>query len=186
MANIAITNYCNLKCPYCFADEMIQENKENISLEQFNEILQWLSQTPEERLGIIGGEPTIHPYFSDILKEINTFCRNNSSSAIIFTNGINLDKYVHEIGDGVNLLINYNNPANMSSEQLNQLTQSLNHIYLLNWFKGRATLGVNLYLECNDYSYIWDACEKYQAIELRVSVTTPGGKYLDWKQKKEE
>ena len=34
MPNIAITAYCNLKCPYCFANEMISNQEEkNITLE---------------------------------------------------------------------------------------------------------------------------------------------------------
>jgi DNA repair photolyase len=34
MPNIAIIKTCNLKCPYCFADDMIKENEsKEISLE---------------------------------------------------------------------------------------------------------------------------------------------------------
>ena len=34
MPNIAITNYCNLRCPYCFAEDFTQQEKEEISDEQ--------------------------------------------------------------------------------------------------------------------------------------------------------
>ena len=70
MANIAVLNYCNLKCPYCFADDMIQEKTKNIDLDDFREMLRFLSKTPDNHVGIIGGEPTLHPNFSDILKEV--------------------------------------------------------------------------------------------------------------------
>jgi uncharacterized radical SAM superfamily Fe-S cluster-containing enzyme len=34
MANIALNNYCNLKCPYCFAGTMIDtNNNKNITIE---------------------------------------------------------------------------------------------------------------------------------------------------------
>ena len=40
MANIAITTYCNLHCPYCFANEMIEtEQKNNIEISRFKEIV---------------------------------------------------------------------------------------------------------------------------------------------------
>jgi len=39
MANIAVLNYCNLKCPYCFANEFIEENKQFITDEQLDDIL---------------------------------------------------------------------------------------------------------------------------------------------------
>ena len=35
MANIAITNVCNLKCQYCFAEDMIQEETKNIQTSLF-------------------------------------------------------------------------------------------------------------------------------------------------------
>ena len=37
MPNIAITKCCNLKCPYCFADEMIHEDETNfITMEELD------------------------------------------------------------------------------------------------------------------------------------------------------
>ena len=34
MPNIIITNYCNLSCPYCFANDIIQTKKHNITLDE--------------------------------------------------------------------------------------------------------------------------------------------------------
>ena len=69
MANIAIINYCDLKCKYCFADDMIKEKSVTITLDDYRKILDFLSRTPKNHIGIIGGEPTLHPHFDDILKE---------------------------------------------------------------------------------------------------------------------
>ena len=45
MPNIAITKYCNLKCPYCFAEDMIaEEQTKAITLDQLTKILNWLGQ----------------------------------------------------------------------------------------------------------------------------------------------
>ena len=68
MPNIAITNYCNLKCPYCFANDMINEQKKNIELNNYIKLLHYLTEYNNiKEIGIIGGEPTLHPFFKEIL-----------------------------------------------------------------------------------------------------------------------
>ena len=94
MANIAIVNYCNLKCKYCFADDMIHEDTQSISIDDYRKILSFLARTPKNHVGIIGGEPTLHPHFEEILKETNKYCREVNTDATLFTNGIELEKYL--------------------------------------------------------------------------------------------
>lgn len=176
MPNIAITAYCNLKCPYCFADDMICEQSHNITIEKFREILSWVARTPENHIGIIGGEPTIHPKFSDILKEVNQYCRELQTSATLFTNGIYLDKYLAEIGNSTGILINCNAPDNMTADQWTRFNATLEHLHLLDWFhpgQERANVGCNIYMARTDYTYIWQIIDKYNIKRLRTSVTSP-------------
>lgn len=176
MANIAVTAFCNLRCPYCFADEMINEQTANITLERYHEILDWLSRTPENHVGIIGGEPTIHPQFDKILEETNRYCREVNTSATLFTNGIMLDKFVDKIGNAIGILINCNHPDGMTADQWRQFCNTMEHLHLLDWFhpgRERANIGCNLYAERTDYDYIWAIIDKYNIKRLRVSVTAP-------------
>mgnify|MGYP003289973004 CR=1 FL=1 len=47
MPNIAIIKTCNLKCPYCFANDMLQEDEsKEITIEQLNKILNWIGKIP--------------------------------------------------------------------------------------------------------------------------------------------
>lgn len=175
MANIAITTYCNLRCPYCFADSMICEQHQNISINKFRDILMWISRTPTH-IGIIGGEPTLHPFFSDILKEVNMYCRELNSTATLFTNGIHLDKWIPEIGNGIGILINCNGPENMKPDQWTALNNTLEHLALLGWFmpdRPRANIGCNLYADRTNYQYVWDIIERHKINHVRVSVTAP-------------
>lgn len=175
MANIAITTYCNLQCPYCFADDMICEQHENIDVNKFKDILKWISRTPTH-LGIIGGEPTLHPHFSDIMREVNIFCKELNVDATLFTNGIYLDKYVSDIGNAVGALININAQENMTPTQWTMLNNTLEHLSILGWFmpgRPKANIGCNLYMGRDNYDFIWDIVDRFKLDSVRVSVTAP-------------
>ena len=109
MPNIAVTNYCNLRCPYCFAEDFTQQEKEEISDEQLTNILEFLSKDKISRIGVIGGEPTLHSNFNHILDILELFSKNNSNIPIvIFTNGIELKRYIERLNNNITCLINLN------------------------------------------------------------------------------
>ena len=99
MPNIAIIKSCNLKCHYCFADDMLQEDKsKEISLKQLNEILNWIGKVPlQGHIGIIGGEPTLHSQFKEILFIMNEFCTRNNIKTEYFILDDVYDDYKHNI-----------------------------------------------------------------------------------------
>jgi len=185
MANIAITNICNLKCEYCFADDMIHEPSSSISLEDFIKILQFTSRTPKNHIGIIGGEPTLHPEFDKIIKEINIYCRENNTGATLFTNGIELEKYLPMLCERIGMLINCNSPDKMSIDQYKKLSSTLDKINELCMFDTRCTCGCNVYLGCDNYYWIWEIVDKYHLPHIRCSVVSPGGCYRNMRSDKE-
>ena len=187
MPNIAILNYCNLKCEYCFADDMIQEESSAVTLEDFQKILEFTARVPGmNHIGIIGGEPTLHPQFDEILKEVNKYCKECNTDATLFTNGIELEKHLPYIGDRIGILINYNNPANMPKSLAEKLDATLEHLNDLSWFDRKVNLGCNVHMNCTDYSYMWNVVDKYNLDHIRCSVVSPGGIYIPWREKKEE
>lgn len=186
MPNIAITTFCNLKCKYCFADDMICEQHENISVDNFKVILDWLSRSPENHIGIIGGEPTLHPHFDEIMREVNTFCREQETDCTLFTNGIYLGNNIQYIGNSTGVLINCNAPDEMTPEQYSKFMHSIEKLKYLDWFHPgmqKANLGCNIYMQRNDYGYIWNLIEYTGTNHLRVSVTAPTE--AEYKQNKE-
>lgn len=175
MANIIVTTYCNLKCPYCFAQTMMENKKiNNISLTDFDKICNFINSNYliKQRIGIIGGEPTLHPQFQDIIKYIDNLKNTNF---ILFTNGIELFNFLNYIPDNLKILINYNNCKNMSYEQYNSLTKTMDRLYDLGWLspKHKASIGCNIYLENTDYSFLWEVVDKYKISTFRVSVAVP-------------
>ena len=178
MPNIAITSYCNLHCPYCFAQQMMNENNiNNISLEMFDKILEWIQPYVAEtqnRTGIIGGEPTLHPQFEQIMEKISAFCYKNNSKSILFTNGIYLTENLFKfIPDNMRILINYNHPDYLTKENQAQLNNNLDFLYSIGWLPDKVTLGINLCEEINDYNYFKETIKKYNCYKFRMAVTYP-------------
>lgn len=185
MANIAIINFCNLKCEYCFADDMIHEKSKVISLDDYRKMLEFMSRTPENHIGIIGGEPTLHPQFEDILKETNKYCREVNTSATLFTNGIKLKPFIPLIGDRIGLLVNCNSPKFVPSNLYSEMISTLDKFNELSMFDRRVNIGCNIYPTLDDYSYIWEFVDKYHIHHIRHSVVSPGGKFMHMRNDKE-
>lgn len=185
MANIAIVNFCNLKCKYCFADDMIQDESVSMTLEDYRRVLSFIARTPKNHVGIIGGEPTLHPQFEEILKETNKYCREANTSSTLFTNGIELDRFLPFIGDRIGLLINCNAPEYQSAESYKKQKDTLDHLFELSWFDRKANCGCNLHPGCTDYSYMWDIVDRYHLDHIRCSVVSPAACYESWRKDKE-
>lgn len=189
MSNIAITNFCNLQCKYCFADDMIQQEKQFMDFPTFQKALRFLAVETPTVVGLIGGEPTLHPDFDLFLDELIDFCQNTESTGLIFTNGIELKRYLPKIlSNHIDVLVNCNSPQFQSQEDYAKLLESLEAC-------GDAIeqdivrCGCNIYLECIDYSYFWnDIVDKYHPPVVRASLVSPGKCYNNWnnQNKKEE
>ena len=54
MANIFLTRKCNLKCPYCFASEFVNKENEEVTLENFKKIVDFIKKNGTKRIGLIG------------------------------------------------------------------------------------------------------------------------------------
>lgn len=173
MANIIFNNYCNLKCPYCFANDCIQEEKYSISKQQLNKILNFIQKTPTEKIGIIGGEPTLHPNFPELIKELNTYVKNNDSGWVLFSNGIELYKYVDLFKNNKNgCLLNLNHPNIVGKENWQKIIKTLitfNKEKVLH----KITLGINLYENLESYDFFLKTATFFKMPIVRVSVVAP-------------
>lgn len=76
--NISIISACNNNCEYCFQHGYHEENK-MLSYEEIEDIMQWGLSEP--RIGILGGEPTLHPDIIKIMKKAKEY-----SHVCVFTN----------------------------------------------------------------------------------------------------
>ena len=98
---IFVTNDCNLKCNGCFARNLIGDDKQHMSLEEYNEVVNDFLGKGGKQINLLGGEPLLHPELDKILK-IN---QQKNLKTTIYTNGYFIDKCNNENLHGAKLRV---------------------------------------------------------------------------------
>jgi radical SAM protein with 4Fe4S-binding SPASM domain len=89
-------------CEYCYVKEQKRNFPLDMAPQDFNNIIIWFKAIGVDEIIFLGGEPILHPKFSEFLKVI----KNNTISARLFTNGtynsatanlISANKYVETL-----------------------------------------------------------------------------------------
>ena len=167
MANIALLNRCNLRCPYCFADNYIDDEKSDITREAFYRLLDFCA--PEGEVGIIGGEPLLHKDFGSLLEIVKNDYRFNKIT--VFTNGINLDKHIDSLNNPrVTVLVNVNSKKDIGNGNFERVDRGIG---LLLGTRANVSLGINVYEREQDFSDFLYLAQKYHFEKIRVSVVIP-------------
>ena len=96
--NITVNRACNLRCQWCYAKGTGFSSKDNMPIETFKKIVEFLKGTKVKTVALIGGEPTMYPYLKECIKELKGF------NISLVTNGIllaDLEKCKELISDGI-------------------------------------------------------------------------------------
>ncbi len=177
MPNIMLTEVCNLRCPYCFANEFVNKNPNEISIENFKKALDFIATDPNNRcVGLIGGEPTIHSQFKELLKIIINDPRFDR--ATVYTNAIAVDKYWNELGhQKFGFLVNCNSPEDIGQSNFDRMVKNLDTMIFEKYMGDRVSLGINIYKPNFDFTYVLELLKKYNMKHLRFSITVPNMEY---------
>ena len=98
--NILLTEVCNMNCAYCFAKEtMMAPPKKEMSLADFERLLVFLKNNRQNEVRLMGGEPTLHSQF----KEIVDLALSHSLKVKIFTNGFFSEDLAHWLANSGNV-----------------------------------------------------------------------------------
>lgn len=173
MPNIMITNKCNLACEYCFANEYVNKFGEgHISEKDFMYFLHWVGASKlQQRIGMIGGEPTIHPEFDRLMDLAKLIAPN--AEIVIFTNGLRFDEMKHHLIDSrVHTLVNLNSSATMGASNFKKVRTSLIKA-CKEGYRTKINLGINLYNPTQDMSEFIEICETLSLPQVRVGITVP-------------
>lgn len=169
MVNVFLTRKCNLNCKYCFAKEFINKKNEEFTIENFNKVLQFIKQDGIESVGLLGGEPTLHSAFRNIL---DILINDRQIKIIkIFTNGLELHKYKeYWKNKKFYFLINCNSKSDIGLKNFNLLKSNL--LMLNKVAYNRFHLGINLYSPQMEYSYIFELLKLVNHHKLRFSISS--------------
>ena len=172
MPNVMLTYRCNLNCPYCFANEFVNKESTDISIENFVKAIDFITRESTSYLGLIGGEPTIHHDFKQILQLI--IQNRRIEECTVYTNGIELNNFFDElITPKFRLLVNCNSPKTIGEHKFKRITENLDVLFKRHYMDDRINLGVNFYDDALDYSYILDLLKRYDLHRVRLSLTVP-------------
>jgi pyruvate-formate lyase-activating enzyme len=168
MLNIFVTYRCNLSCPYCFACELQKDFKEDMQQQEFNKLLTWLQDSKTTTVAFIGGEPTLHP-------NISTMVRQTAEAGIavtLFTNGLFSPELLPQLTPYVaNFVINFNDPKIYpSTHQYNLLHENLKNLTTVN---ARVTFSKNFAPGNTDYGYLLEGARQYHIKAIRYDISRP-------------
>lgn len=165
--NFIVNIACNAFCDYCFAKEdILSLKKDEMSIEEFKEILQFVSKSHYEKIRILGGEPTLHRDF----KEIINLSEKYKKPIEIFTNGFvckDTVKFLEE--KNVKFTVNFS-ARKFTEEPKEKLA------YFLKKLGPKCALGINYTNEFDikEINEVIKTVKKYKLISMiRLGIASP-------------
>jgi MoaA/NifB/PqqE/SkfB family radical SAM enzyme len=163
--NIILTYKCNLACEYCY-ENGARINYADISLDNFEKIMKWLRKNKRNKIILLGGEPTLHADFKQILKISE---RNNMGLAILTNLMFNKEslKAIIDYKGYLSIQANINNPDTYKDHSYDLVYDNIKKIH---YAKRNIVLRYNLYKDNYDFTNIVKIAKEINAC-IRFSVT---------------
>jgi len=164
MPNILITNVCNLKCSYCFAAEKL--SKDHMSLENVEYVIKFLKDSGWNLFRMIGGEPTLHPQFLEIMDMV----LDAGMDIDLLSNALWSDEIMDRLlaTNKVDYLLNIDKPSNYTQTQWERIHNNVSKLD-----KNRITLSFNIFEVVPKYAYLLDIIDKHKIKKVRLSFGLP-------------
>jgi pyruvate-formate lyase-activating enzyme len=175
---VCVTYRCNLSCKACYADGLLKAvRKSDMTMEDFSQLTEFVKDRGWKAIRFLGGEPTIHPRFTEMLdlcyrKKINvTFPTNNLFSPEVAEK---LDRrYVRDVA------VNHSALLNMVEGDRARFRKNLERMNeRLLRFSFSYVLGLN---GTDNFEYLYEDLKRYSPYYLRVSIELPAFSDVDFK-----
>jgi sulfatase maturation enzyme AslB (radical SAM superfamily) len=165
-----LTSVCNNSCKYCFAHSQKEDDNKFITIDNFKFALEFITNS-FDIVGIIGGEPTLHPEFYTILNLI--IANKKIKKSVIYTNGYKINNYLDILNnDKFTILINCNSQEDIGYENYKIFQNNIMELKekLPN---EKYRLGFNLYKENQNFDFLIDLLQMTNQKDLRFSISVP-------------
>ncbi len=169
---VYLTHQCNSRCSYCFALEDMKNDRSYISMENFQKILDWARGQPISCLNLLGGEPTVHPRFSDFMR----MAGRQKLLVYFSTNNLYPERVLRAIESArvFNIQVHAMEPEQYHPQQWKTFQRNLGAI---------STRGIQVWLRYNLYSldqekrwhFLFELCERYRLPRINFALTFPVG-----------
>jgi radical SAM protein with 4Fe4S-binding SPASM domain len=143
--NVLMTEQCVRSCPYCFAGKRMAHSDRDsfLSWEDLIYIADLHKIAGEKSVRLLGGEPTLHPQFVDMVLYLSA----RGFHVHVFTSGILSDSRLSELetalqdmpAERVSFTCNINDPQLSPPDEVSRVEQ------FLEVFGNRITPGFNIY-----------------------------------------
>jgi len=175
--NLIITDVCNRNCPYCFAESRMDQSRKNsnsqktdrnITKKNYLSYLDFLDNSKDKKLKLLGGEPTLHPRFIELVN----IGLDRNFEITIFTNGMWSAKVVDFFRNGVDprvsFVFNINEPGQRTKNEDALQKKSLEIV------GDQAKCGFNIFKKNFDLLFLGDVIEKYSLKKsIRLGLACP-------------
>ncbi len=177
--NILLTNSCNRRCRYCFAQERVSVGKNAsptgkappvISREDFAYAIDFAVKSRIDNIGLLGGEPSIHPQFTTLLEDV----WERDIKIKVFTNGLWRERDIRFVEraaaknrEKTTFVVNVNGPTVVPEEHERQE-------YFLSRLGSICSLSFNISRADFDPFFLIDLINKYGTRRMiRLGVAQP-------------
>ncbi|MGH3393558.1 MAG: radical SAM protein [Streptosporangiaceae bacterium] len=92
--DVYVTSQCNRRCTYCFLPSDFFASGRRMSTEAFSGIVAWCQRHNIRELTFLGGEPSLHPSFPDMV----ALARDGGLDVRVVTNGARRFRHLVESG----------------------------------------------------------------------------------------
>lgn len=92
--DVYVTSQCNRRCTYCFLPPDFFASGLRMSVEAFSGIVAWCQRHKVPELTFLGGEPSLHPSFPDMV----ALARDGGLDVRVVTNGVRRFRHLVESG----------------------------------------------------------------------------------------
>jgi radical SAM protein with 4Fe4S-binding SPASM domain len=177
MANILLTQKCVRSCPYCFAKKHMAdaEPDDTLTWDNLIYITDLLEHSHEMGISLLGGEPTLHPHFVDIV----LYLLERNFHVNVFTSGIMSEKMFSEMErnlsaippDRLSFVCNVNDPEKTSFSELETVRR------FLKAFGHLTTAGFNIYKPDFKFEFLFQYINEFglhRHLRLGLAHPIPG------------